>query len=126
MRRKMKSLLLVILVTFVSTNSAFAHAKVLSSSPAAGSTVTRWPTQLSIRFNESILKLSGAVVDWAYVKNSKGQRVDVGNPKVSGALLSVSLKSSVPSGKYFVSYRAVSDDGHPVSGTFTFIYLPSK
>ena len=126
MNRVIKSLLLVTFITFAGTNSAFAHAKVLSSTPTAESAVTRWPTQLLIRFNEPILKLSGAVVDWAYVKNSKGLRVDVGNPKVSGAVLSVGLKNAVPSGKYFVTYRAVSDDGHPVSGTFTFSYLPSK
>ena len=126
MKRTIKSLLLAVLITFAGTTSAFAHAKVLSTTPSAGSILTDWPSQVSIRFDEPILKLSGAVVDWAYVKNSQGRRVDTGNPKVSGAFLTVGLKSSAKSGKYSVQYRAVSDDGHPVSGIFTFVYLPSK
>ena len=126
MKRAIKSLLLVTLITFIGTNSASAHAKLLSATPSVGSTINSWPAKLSIQFNEPILKINGAVVDWAYVKNSRGQRVDTGNQKVSGAFLTVGLKSSAKSGKYFVQYRAVSEDGHPVSGTFTFTYLPPK
>jgi methionine-rich copper-binding protein CopC len=53
------------------------------------------------------------------VTNSKKQRVDTANTLVVGNQLTVGLKK-LKIGKYKVSYRALSADGHPISATYSF------
>ena len=125
-KRAIYSVVALTLILFVGSESASAHARVIFTSPKAGSTITKWPQQLFITFNEPILKIGGAVVDWAYVKDAKGVRFDSDNPAVKGSILSVGLKEKARSGKYTVTYRAVSDDGHPISDSFTFTYRERK
>jgi copper resistance protein C len=43
-----------------------------------------------------------------------------GTATVFGNQLSVALKTSKVLGKYRVSYRAISADGHPITGSYDF------
>jgi methionine-rich copper-binding protein CopC len=58
------------------------------------------------------------------VTDSKKKRVDAGESLVGGARLSTRIKQGLKPGKYLVSYRVVSEDGHPVQGSFSFTYKP--
>ena len=120
MKRGLASLLVSGILLFGAIPAASAHARVVATSPKSGATISTWPSMYSITFNEPILKIAGAVVDWIYVKDQKGIRFDLSNPVVAGGTLTVGLKRSAKSGLYAVNYRAVSDDGHPVTGKFTF------
>jgi methionine-rich copper-binding protein CopC len=99
-----------------------AHAILQISHPAGGEVVKVWPKSITLAFDEPVLKISGAVVDWIHVTDRRSARFDSGTVKVQGAVLSVKLKSNAILGTYFVEYRVVSDDGHPVLGHYTFIY----
>ena len=54
------------------------------------------------------------------VKNSNGRVLSDGKAFVQGARVSVNLKDRSATGKIRVSWRVVSEDGHPVSSFFTF------
>ena len=94
------------------------------SNPRVGSTVYKLPTQVQLNFDDDLIVL-GDTSDVVQVTDPKGKRVDVGLSAVSGATLSVKLKPSLILGKYRVTYRVISADGHPVSGTYPF-YLAKK
>ena len=96
--------------------TAFAHARLLGTSPAAGAQLDAAPTVLMLRFDES--------VQLAVLKLSVGG-ADVPVPFDRGAAaasqVSVALPSLAP-GTYRVQWSALTaDDGHVVKGTFSFV-----
>jgi uncharacterized surface anchored protein len=54
------------------------------------------------------------------VEDSMKVRVDNGDYQVNGGVLTVSLKTGLPDDAYRVTYRVVSEDGHPIEGVFEF------
>jgi methionine-rich copper-binding protein CopC len=92
-------------------------------SPAVGSTVTVAPTEVVLTFDENVQDVGDAVL----VTAPNGTRVDDGQPVISGATVTERLKPLLVAGRYSVTYRVVSDDGHPVTRTlaFTFTGTPS-
>lgn len=95
---------------------AAAHASVVATDPADGSSVSTAPTRVSVTFSESISTSVGGLS----VRDGRGTRVDEGNATASGAILSTAVRPDLPSGTYVATYRVVSIDGHPVSGSFLF------
>jgi methionine-rich copper-binding protein CopC len=96
--------------------TAFAHAKLLGTSPAAGAQLEFPPKALSLRFDEkvqlAVLKLSagGADIPVAFDRGAQAA------PEVS-----VALPSLAP-GTYRVQWSALTaDDGHVVKGTFSVV-----
>lgn len=100
----------------VTAAPAWAHDELLSTSPASGSTVTKAPHQVTLTFNEAIQPVGDALV----VTAPDGSRVDTGVATPNGATLTTKLTPLTQNGTYTTTWRVVSADGHPVSGTFTF------
>ena len=96
---------------------ASAHSQLVSMDPADGSTVTVAPTQVVLTFDENIQHIGDAVV----VIGPGGTRVDDGPVVVSGTTATERLHPLATPGRYTVSYRVVSDDGHPVTRTLHFV-----
>ena len=96
--------------------TAWAHAQLVSVTPADASTLTVAPTRVVLVFDENIQRIGDAVV----VTGPDGRRVDDGAPGVFGATATERLRPLVYRGRYTVSYRVVSDDGHPVTATLGF------
>jgi hypothetical protein len=94
---------------------AQAHAVLVKTSPAKDAALSIPPTEVVLTFDEAPLQL-GAVIK---VTGPAGV-VSLGSPRISGAELHQALSSSLAAGSYRVDWRAVSDDGHPVSGTYGF------
>ncbi len=123
-RRVMANLLIAIafmgLLGTVRAKPAFAHASVSATSPEAGSTVTQSPRAVTITFDQGISVPAGGV----RILNEKAERIGVQKPLVgsrAGQANTVSVSvPTLPSGAYVVSWRAVSEDGHPIRGAFTF------
>lgn len=108
-------------VLLVSASPASAHARLDSSSPADGSTLTAVPPEIALRFNEPIKE------DLNEVSVTSGSTdVTDGKPQVDGSSVYQPVKYSMKPGKYSVSYKVVSADGHPVSGTLSFTYNPPE
>jgi copper transport protein len=106
----------VVLVLVAGTGVASAHASLQSTTPADGQSVPTAPQLVSATFSESI----SADVGGLTVRNTDGDRVDEGNSSVQANTLSVTVPTDLPDGTYIATYRVLSADGHPVSGSWLF------
>jgi copper transport protein len=103
--------------------AAFAHAALLRTVPEASGTVNVPPRQLELTYSEPV-EPRFAIVS---VTDVAGRQKTAGAPRRSPAnpdTLLVPLKR-VPEGWYLVYWRAISVDGHPVRGAFTFAVGPN-
>lgn len=94
---------------------ALAHAKLMSSSPAAGAQLGTAPQTLTLKFNESVelaaLKLSA---------DGKDIPLTLGHA-AAAAEIAVPLPA-LAAGTYQVQWSALTvDDGHVVKGSFSFV-----
>jgi len=95
---------------------AFAHAKLLSSSPGADTRLESAPRSLTLKFNENVqlavLKLTA---------DGKPIPVTFDRGAAAAPQVSVALPALV-AGTYQVQWSALStDDGHIVRGAFSFV-----
>jgi methionine-rich copper-binding protein CopC len=100
----------------VTAGVAQAHAELVAASPARGSVLHAPPREVVLTFSEPV-STSFATVS---VTDGAGRSVDNGRAAVDGATVTQRLTSGLTSGGYAVSYRIVSDDGHPVSDSYAF------
>ena len=103
---------------FFSAPQALAHAQVVSQSPAPSSEISSLPTQVEITFNEELISLGDG--NQLQMLDPEGNEVTIGEVTTSESSITRELKSSTKPGEYYVSYRAVSSDGHVVAGEYTF------
>lgn len=114
--KKLIALGLALLVLFPGAQ-AFAHAQLTGASPKANAKVSQSIKQIKLTFDDDLISLGDG--NRITVTNSKKQRVDTANSVVVGNQLSVGLKK-LKIGKYKVTYRAISADGHPISASYSF------
>jgi hypothetical protein len=96
----------------------WAHAKLLSTTPAAGAELAAAPKVLTLDFNESVklavLKISLAGKDLSVPYDGDA----------SAAHVTVPLPALAP-GTYQIKWSALTvDDGHVVRGAFSFVIKP--
>jgi methionine-rich copper-binding protein CopC len=122
--KKLTTIIISVLLTLAGMQSADAHAQLSSSNPTKNQIVRTLPSLVWLEFDGDLLSFGDKQIHKITVTNSRKKRVDIGGPIVGGARISTKLKAGLPAGKYFVSYRVVSEDGHPVKGSYTFSYKP--
>lgn len=110
--------LLAAFLVLLSPLSASAHDALVSSSPAADSSVETLPSELTLTFSAKLIDGEGATE--LTVTDPAGQSVIDGTPTVEGAIVTQPLLGSGPAGEYHVVWKVVSSDGHPTSGEFSF------
>jgi copper transport protein len=116
-RQLVAALAILVGVLALGTTAASAHATLESSTPADGQSVPTSPSELRITFSEAITTISGGVS----VLNADGKTVDVGNSEiVGGRTLVAPITETLSDGTYVATYRVLSADGHPVSGSLLF------
>ncbi len=123
----MKKLTLAIIsvsLIFTGMQSANAHAQLTSSNPKKNEVIKTLPSLVWLEFDGDLLSFGDKQIHKLTVTNSKKVRVDIGGPIVGGARISTKLKAGLPAGKFLISYRIVSEDGHPVEGSFSFTFSP--
>ncbi|MFI7586070.1 copper resistance protein CopC [Spongisporangium articulatum] len=94
---------------------AQAHTELIGSSPAKNATPEQAPATVVLQFSEPVSDLGLAV----RVSGPAG-RVEAGRAKLAGAAVAQELQAERPAGRYTVTYRVTSNDGHPIEGTFSF------
>jgi copper transport protein len=100
---------------------ASAHASVLKSDPADGTRLRAAPHTVTITFDESVGLGS---VGYLHVTDQNGRRVDARaayHPGGQGNVVADDLTSGLADGTYTESFRVVSADSHPVTGTVRFV-----
>lgn len=126
MKRSCSLLLVTIILWFgLPISSASAHAELVATTPSRGAQITAPPSQVKLEFGENLLSLGDAKTNTLSVTDPSGKKIDKADSKLSGRFLTVSLKQTAANGTYTVSWRVVSDDGHPVQGSFHFSVGPT-
>jgi len=112
--------LVTLLILFGNATSASAHAALISVEPATGSILASAPKAVEFRFNEAVTPGAIQLIDGA------GRARDDARVTTSGESISVAMPPDLPQGTAVVSYRVISQDGHPVAGSMVFsIGVPS-
>jgi copper transport protein len=105
------SVALLVAVCFAA--GALAHATLVSAEPADGSVLAQPPKTIQLRFSEGVTPTLVGLIDAA------GKTRDVTARAVDQTVV-VTLPDDLPDGTQVVSYRVVSQDGHPVAGSLMF------
>lgn len=118
MRRLAALVTLLLVAGFAS--GALAHAALISVEPANGSMLATAPKAVELRFNETVTPGAIRLIDGA------GRARDDTRVSASGETISVAMPADLPEGTAVVSYRVISQDGHPVTGSVMFsVGLPT-
>lgn len=118
--KKLVSVLLAFGVAISAAPSVSAHASYSDSNPKARSVITKLPKLLWVEFDGNLITIADKQTNFLTVKNSKGKELSDGKAFVGGARISVNIKDRSATGTIKVSWRVVSEDGHPVSSFLTF------
>ena len=113
MRRALWVVLMFLVIPPVS-----AHTSLVSANPAEKSIVAEVPLALSLMFNEDLLLLGDKNPNQVEVVDEAGMKVS-GEASVNSPIISAPLTIESP-GRYNVSYRVASADGHIVTGEYHF------
>ena len=103
------------LVALVPAATAQAHAELERTVPASHQALDAGPSMVSLTFSEPVQAPDGAL----QVADADGHTVS-GPVQVSGSTVAVRVPRHLDAGKYRVSWRVVSDDGHVVGGGYRF------
>ena len=103
--------------------TAWAHALLKRSDPAASSTIAASPQLIRLWFSErpELRMTSVSLTD------ATGQAFALDTPTADpGTQLGISFRVSktLPPGRYTVSWRTAASDGHPSHGSFSFFVAP--
>jgi methionine-rich copper-binding protein CopC len=100
------------------TSSAFAHAKLQTSDPQAGSTLESAPKQVRLKFNEA-LEPAFSKIQVTGPQNSEvavgATVIDTSDPAAMAAPL-----PQLPAGEYHIRWTAMTHDGHKMKGDVAF------
>jgi copper transport protein len=102
--------------------TAWAHAHLKRSEPAAGSKITGSPQWIRLWFTEQPEFLLTTVS----IKDANGNAFALASPERDRSdplLILVRVAQPLPSGRYTVAWRTAASDGHPSRGTFSFVVL---
>ncbi|MGC3021782.1 MULTISPECIES: copper resistance CopC family protein [unclassified Brevibacterium] len=113
--------LLVAALSVFAFAPASAHDQLVSSNPEDGAELDQQPEWLEMTFSGNIQEVGSevtVVVD--------GKDVSAGELTVEGKKLSVALPDDLKPGDYEVTWRVVSQDGHPISGDYAFTIKDSE
>jgi copper transport protein len=103
--------------------AAFFHATLRSSSPAAGSTLGRAPSEIRLVFSEEVEPSLGSI-RLVGPDGRAARLAAAGDPRDVSALVAP-VPAALANGTYRVEWRIVSEDGHPIDGRFEFTIAAS-
>jgi copper resistance protein C len=110
---------LTLAVTLCACSSAFAHAHLLQSTPAAARVITTAPDVLMLDFSEGVqLGFTGVTL-----RGPDGAIVSTGRARLAATddkELLVPLQRILTGGQYTVEWHALSNDGHTTRGSYGF------
>lgn len=117
MKRLILAVLALLLVA-VSAGPALAHATLKQATPESGAVLEQAPARVELIFTEEVEAEFGAIS----VFDHTGNRVDQGDSaRDPGDVTRVhATLKPLSDGLYTVTYRVISTDGHPITGSYGF------
>ena len=125
MRTTRFALMVATMATFATPQLVSAHARLVSSTPAANAIVTR-PTKIDLRFNEAVI---GSTVSVQLAMTGMPGMADHAPMPITGFTsqlgkdrksLTLMLRRPLAGGTYRVNWAAAGADTHRLTGTFNF------
>ena len=114
----MKRLIALTLLLMASAFPVNAHSTLVSSNPSADSTVVDFPMEVTLTFNEELLKVGQENPNKVEVFDESGALVS-GVSVLTGASIAAPVGIN-GNGAYTVKYRVVSKDGHVIEDSYDF------
>ncbi|WP_088342973.1 MULTISPECIES: copper resistance CopC/CopD family protein [Rhodomicrobium] len=112
--RRIALILLAMAALLASGAPAFAHAALVGSEPADDGVVAAAPQRLTLTFNQPIAPLVLKLI------RPDGSAVALDHFALEGNRLSIDAPPGLGAGTHALSWRVVSEDGHPVGGSLLF------
>lgn len=113
----------VLALLLMSATAASAHTSVVTTTPLYKSTLTEMPLQISIEFTDELMTIGDEKVNTISITAPDKGQVSITSISIEKNLMTANLPDlDYQDGTYLVSYRVVSADGHPVSGSYP-LYL---
>jgi copper transport protein len=109
-------LLAALLVALALPGAAWAHATMTRSEPGFRQQLAQPPRQVTLRFDQDVDVLPGAIV----VTDARGDRISAETRSGEDRRRLVAPVARGRRGAYTVRWHALSADGHVVSGVFTY------
>jgi methionine-rich copper-binding protein CopC len=112
-------------LALAASGTAFAHAKLLSSTPAADAKASNVKS-LSLSFSEALVeKLSGVdlvMTGMPGMANHDPMKVSGFKTALGtdGKTLTITLPRALPAGTYSLTWHAVTADTHRIEGSYAF------
>lgn len=112
----MKQLLFSLAATFLLfVPGAYAHTYLDSTTPAKGATVTEALKTIELKYSGNIEE--GSIFK---VLSSDGSEMAIDSMTLNDGVLTGTLASPLPNDTYIVEWNSISEDGHPLTGSFSF------
>ena len=113
----------VLALLLIGSTAASAHTSVVTTTPLYKSTLTSMPLQISIEFTDELMTIGDKEVNTISITAPDKGEVSLTSITLDKNLITANLQDvDFQDGTYLVSYRVVSADGHPVSGSYP-LYL---
>lgn len=106
-------------IVVMGASGASAHSELVASTPADGAEMAELPHDIALSFNQDIV----ATFAQATLTDPYGQ-VSPLSPVTSGRTVTVPVPAEAatrPAGRWTLTYRVTSADGHPISGTIAVV-----
>jgi methionine-rich copper-binding protein CopC len=114
-------------ITTLSVAPSHSHSALVTSVPKADVILNLAPRNVTLTFNEDILELKGKQISSVSLATVAGRKIALTKPQISANKLIARITSpTLKSGKYQISYRVVSADGHVITGGYTFTVALTK
>ena len=102
---------------------ASAHAKLLSSNPAANAVIAK-PTKLTLTFSETFLApMSGVdltMTSMPGMADHAAMPIKGFKTSIEGKTMTITLPRALPAGSYDLKWHIVGADQHRMEGGYTF------
>jgi copper transport protein len=112
-----RALVVGLLVALAAPAAAFGHASIRDSKPASRERLAQAPTRVEVDFDQAVKVFPNGIR--VYDVNGR-QLARNAHSESGGHAIVAGLATRLPKGAYTVRWRALSGDGHVVSGVYTF------
>ena len=105
-------------------SSASAHAYLIKTVPAASGVLDTPPSTVQLTYDEAV-EPRFAIISVTNANGKQETTASVSRSPSDPDTLVVPLRPHLPEGWYLIYWRAISVDGHPVQGAFTYAVGPN-
>jgi len=119
--RKVLIIIFSIFFTGLMSTGASAHTSLTSSNPVDNSVIQEIQPVLELNFTDELVGIGDEIVNTVELQGPGSELINTDSLLISGGMMTLYLPNGdYQAGKYSLSYRVVSGDGHPVEGSISF------